>query len=222
RRLFEQEQHISNIVFMGMGEPLHNYDNLIPAIRLLLDGNGLNFSNRKVTVSTVGLVPAIERFGQEDFQVGLAVSLNATTDEVRDRIMPINRRYNIETLLACLKAFPLEKRRRVTIEYVLLSGVNDTEQDARRLTKLLKGLPSKVNLIPWNSHEGSDFERPTRDSVDRFQRIVQDANYSCFVRETRGDEKMAACGQLGGGEKGVIPPRAKRRKEEPAPSGTSS
>jgi len=204
RRLFEEEQHVSNIVFMGMGEPLHNYENVVTASRILLDDRGLNFSHRKITVSTVGLVPAIERLGKEDFDIGLAVSLNASNDEVRSQIMPINRKYNIEKLLSTLRAFPLPKRRRITIEYVMLSGVNDTDDDARRLVRLLRGLPVKVNLIPFNPHHGSEYQRPGRKRVLAFQKILQERNYNCLIRETRGDDKMAACGQLGGGPKGEI------------------
>ena len=208
RRLFEGEQRLSNIVFMGMGEPLHNFDNVVPAVRLLTDDRGLNFSHRKITISTVGLVPAIDRLGTEDIQVGLAVSLNATTDEVRSQIMPVNRRYPIASLLEALRRFPLLKRRRITIEYVMLAGVNDTDDDARRLTKLLAGLPSKINLIPFNPHKGAPFKRPDRSRVEQFQQIVQDRHFNCRVREARGDDEMAACGQLGieaAGDSGASP-----------------
>jgi len=221
RRLFQAEQHISNIVFMGMGEPLHNYDNVVRASRLLIDDNGLNFSHRKITISTVGLVPAIERLGTEDFTVGLAVSLNASNDEVRDRIMPVNKRWNIETLLKTLREFPLPKRRRITIEYVLLSGVNDSDDDARRLAKLLKGLPVKVNLIPWNPHEGSEFARSPRERVLGFQSVLIDRHFNCLIRETRGDDRFAACGQLGGGPDGKVPPRRARADRGSKASGVS-
>jgi 23S rRNA (adenine2503-C2)-methyltransferase len=209
RRLYGDEPRISNIVFMGMGEPLHNYDHVVKAIRLLTDDSGLNFSHRKITVSTVGLVPAIQRVSQEDIEFGLAVSLNATTDEVRDKIMPINRKYNIETLIQTLHTFPLAKRRRITIEYVLLEGLNDTPEDARRLLKILKGLPSKVNLIPFNPHDGSPYRRPSERRVLDFQKILQNGHFNCSIRKTRGDDKMAACGQLGGGPDGIVPERKK-------------
>ncbi len=217
RRLFEHEQHISNIVFMGMGEPLHNYDNVVAAARLLLHDEGLNFSHRKVTISTVGLVPAIERLGQEDFTVGLAVSLNASNDEVRNQIMPVNRRWDIATLLETLRQFPMPKRRRITIEYVLLAGLNDSDDDALRLVKLLRGLPVKVNLIPWNPHEGSPFARPSRERVLAFQNVLIERHFNCLIRETRGDDKMAACGQLGGGPEGkVVGPKRRRAALEEA------
>jgi 23S rRNA (adenine2503-C2)-methyltransferase len=165
----------------------------------------------------VGLVPAIERLGAEQVPVQLAVSLNATTDEVRDRIMPVNRRYPIATLIGALRRFPLPNRARITIEYVLLEGVNDTVADAERLARLLRGLRCKVNLIPWNPHEGGSFKRPAPERVARFQAVLQHHNYTCLRRETRGDEKMAACGQLGGGASGSIAPRERRRREPTAP-----
>lgn len=197
RRLFDAERPVTNIVFMGMGEPLHNYDELVLALRLLTDDRGVNFSNRKITVSTVGLVPAIDRLAHEDVTVNLAVSLNATTNEVRDAIMPINKRFPIELLFGALRRFPLPNRRRITIEYVLLSEINDTPADARRLGKLVHGLPCKINLIPWNRHSDGAFERPSSERVDAFQNILIDHHLNCLVRETRGDDRSAACGQLG-------------------------
>jgi 23S rRNA (adenine2503-C2)-methyltransferase len=217
KRLFDARQRLTNVVFMGMGEPLHNYDNVVAAARLMQDDRGLNLSQRRITVSTVGLVPAIERLGADQVPVQLAVSLNATTDEVRDRIMPVNRRYPIATLIGALRRFPLPNRARITIEYVLLEGVNDTVADAERLARLLRGLRCKINLIPWNPHEGAGFKRPGPERVARFQAVLQHHNYNCLVRETRGDEKMAACGQLGGGTSGSIAPRERRRREPPAP-----
>jgi 23S rRNA (adenine2503-C2)-methyltransferase len=210
RRLFEKERRLSNIVFMGMGEPLHNYDAVVQSIRLLIDDNGLNFSHRKITVSTVGLVPALERVGAEDITFGLAVSLNATTDDVRDQLMPINRKYPIDVLISALAKFPLPKRRRITIEYVMLAGVNDSDDDARRLARLLKPIPSKVNLIPFNPHPGSEFTRPSKDRVQTFRQILVDRHYNCMVRETRGDDTLAACGQLGGGVDGRVQRRLPR------------
>lgn len=200
KTLWEEKtgQRISNIVFMGMGEPLHNYDTVTQALRILLDPQGMNFSRRKITVSTSGLVPSIERLGAEaDIRVNLAISLNATTDEVRDEIMPINKKWNIDALLGALKRYPLEPRQRITFEYVLLGGLNDTPDDARRLIKLLRGIPHKINLIPWNPHPGAAYKRPSREDTDRFQRFLLDHNISTTVRETRGLEAMAACGQLG-------------------------
>src|SRR5262249_38662022 len=149
-------ERVTNLVFMGMGEPLHNLKNVQRALAILIDELGADFSRRRITVSTAGLVPGIEKLAAEldpPLRVNLAVSLNATTDDVRDRIMPINRKWNIARLLEAVRKFPLEKRRRVTFEYVLLDGVNDSPQDAERLPRLLRGIPSKVNLIPWNPHE---------------------------------------------------------------------
>jgi 23S rRNA (adenine2503-C2)-methyltransferase len=191
-------RRISNIVFMGMGEPLHNYESVTQALRVLLAEDGMNFSRRKVTVSTSGLVPAIDRLGTEtDIRVNLAISLNATTDETRDKVMPINKKWNIEQLLGALRRYPMEARQRITFEYVMLSGVNDTFDDARRLHKMLQGIPHKVNLIPWNPFPGAPFARPEREDVDRFQRYLLDHSVNTTVRETRGLEAMAACGQLG-------------------------
>ena len=196
RRLFEEEQHVSNIVFMGMGEPLHNPDNVIPAANILIDGRGLDFSHRKVTVSTSGLVPQIRRFGRES-RAKLAVSLNATTNEVRDWIMPINRRYPLEDLLAACREYPLERGERITFEYVMLDGVNDSMDDARRILKLLSNIPSKVNLIPFNAHEGTEFRSSPMSRIEEFREFLASKGYMATIRTTRGGDKMAACGQLG-------------------------
>lgn len=198
RRLFPEEEHgrLTNIVMMGMGEPLHNYDNVVEALKLMTHDEGLQLSNKKVTVSTSGLVPAIQRLG-DDITINLAVSLNATTDVVRDAIMPVNRRWPIPVLMETLRTIPLKQRRRITIEYVLLGGVNDTMDDAARLVKLLKGVPCKVNLIPWNPHPGTAFQRPEPEQVAAFQEYLLARNLNALIRETRGIEAMAACGQLG-------------------------
>jgi 23S rRNA (adenine2503-C2)-methyltransferase len=193
---------IRNIVMMGMGEPLHNLDNVIPAIRIMIDGNGLQLSNRRVTVSTCGLVPEMERLGREIPNVNLAVSLNATTDELRDRIMPINRRYPIKELLRACKAFPLPGRRKVTFEYVMLGGMNDTLEDAKRLLRLISDIPNKVNLIPFNEHEGCGFKAPTRAAIDAFHKYLIDRNVTVITRDSRGGDISAACGQLKGKLKG--------------------
>ncbi len=187
---------IGNVVMMGMGEPLQNYSNLIPALRTMNDDLSHNISTRRITVSTVGLVPRIERLGH-DIGVNLAVSLNATTDDVRDKIMPINKRYNIEALLDACRRFPLPARRRITFEYVMLKDLNDSDADARRLIKLLRDIRCKINLIPFNEHEYSPFERPSDERVNSFKNIVGGAGYSIFVRTPRGDDISAACGQLG-------------------------
>lgn len=189
---------IRNIVMMGMGEPLHNLDNVIPAIQIMIDGNGLQFSNRRVTVSTCGLVPEMERLGREVPTVNLAVSLNATTDELRDRIMPVNRRYPLRELLKACKEFPLPGRRKVTFEYVMLGGLNDTLEDAKRLLRLTSDIPNKVNLIPFNEHEGCDFKAPTRAAVDAFHKYLIDRHVTVITRDSRGGDISAACGQLKG------------------------
>ncbi len=197
-RILNQEgtQGITNIVLMGMGEPLANFDEVIKALKIITSETGLGFSPRRVTVSTAGLVPEIEKLGGSGVKVNLAVSLNATTDEVRDRIMPVNRRYPIKELLAACKRFPVEPRRRITFEYVMLKGVNDSGEDAQRLAKLLRGIKCKVNLIPFNPFPGSEFERPEDTAVRRFQKILLDHNYTAPVRESRGRDISAACGQL--------------------------
>lgn len=192
-----RDQEIRNIVMMGMGEPLHNLDQVIPALQIMTDDHGLQFSSRRVTVSTCGLVPELERLGRE-VTVNLAVSLNATTDELRSRIMPVNRAYPIAALLAALKRFPLPGRRKITIEYVLLGGLNDTLEDARRLVRLLSDIPCKINLIPFNPHEGADFAPPTRAALDAFHRFLLDRHFTVITRDSRGSDISAACGQLKG------------------------
>jgi 23S rRNA (adenine2503-C2)-methyltransferase len=189
---------IRNIVLMGMGEPLHNLDNVIPAIQIMIDGNGLQLSNRRVTVSTCGLAPEMKRLGEEIPNVNLAVSLNATTDELRDRIMPVNRRYPLKELLKACKEFPLPGRRKVTFEYVMLGGVNDSLDDARRLLKLISDIPNKVNLIPFNEHEGCDFKAPTKGAIDAFHKYLIDRHVTVITRDSRGGDISAACGQLKG------------------------
>lgn len=189
---------IRNIVLMGMGEPLHNLDNVIPAIQIMIDGNGLQLSNRRVTVSTCGLVPEMARLGREIPNVNLAVSLNATTDELRDRIMPVNRKYPLRVLLKACKEFPLPGRRKVTFEYVMLGGINDTLDDAKRLLKLISDIPNKVNLIPFNEHEGCGFKAPTRAAIDAFHKYLIDRHVTVITRDSRGGDISAACGQLKG------------------------
>jgi 23S rRNA (adenine2503-C2)-methyltransferase len=187
---------ILNVVMMGMGEPLQNYRNVVASLGIMMSEGGHNLSGRRITVSTAGIAPKIPRLGR-DAPVNLAVSLNATTDEVRSRLMPINDRWNIDALLAACRTFPLPKRRRITFEYVLLSGVNDTDDDARRLVRLLRPLRSKVNLIPFNEHPYSPFSRPSPDRIARFREIVGGAGITTMVRTPRGDDISAACGQLG-------------------------
>lgn len=186
---------ITNIVFMGMGEPLHNLDAVSKACQILLDQDGMNFSKRKVTVSTSGLVPAIQELGRR-VDVSLAISLNGTTDEQRSAIMPVNKKWNIEALLDACREFPLGPHRRITFEYVMLKDFNDTLEDAARLVKLTRGIPSKINLIPFNEHPGADWKRPTDETVKAFQRFLLDRNVTATVRVSRGRDILAACGQL--------------------------
>jgi 23S rRNA (adenine2503-C2)-methyltransferase len=195
-RLDEREQ-IRNVVLMGMGEPLHNYDATVRALRLLTHPDGINLSTRKVTVSTSGLVPEIARLGQDfNGQIGLAISLHAADDETRSRLMPINKKYPLAELMKALRAYPLPRRRRITIEYTLVAGKNDTAEEAKKLAKLLTGLPVKVNLIPMNPIEASTLGPPDMTGVLAFQRVLVGAGYSCFIRRRRGDDVSAACGQL--------------------------
>ena len=192
----DDSKPLSNVVFMGMGEPLANYKNLVAAIEIITDSRfGLGFAGRRVTVSTAGLVPRLASLGR-DTKVNLAVSLNAADNHTRDRLMPINRKYPIEKLLEACRLFPLTGGRRITFEYVLLKNVNDSNEDARRLAKLLRPIKSKINLIPFNSHEGCPFQRPDEDAIVRFQNILIDRNYTVIIRRSKGQDISAACGQL--------------------------
>jgi len=186
----------TNLVFMGMGEPMHNFEQVTKAIAILIHPWGAAFSPRRITVSTAGVVPKIAELGKLSPAPNLAVSLNATTDEVRDRIMPINRKWPIAELLQAARAFPLSHGRKVTFEYVLLAGVNDSDADAERLPRLLKGMPSMVNLIPWNPFQGPQFQRPSAERIRTFQEILRRHELQTFIRTPRGDDIDAACGQL--------------------------
>jgi 23S rRNA (adenine2503-C2)-methyltransferase len=186
---------LTNLVFMGMGEPLHNYEHLKAALALLLDEDGPNFSHRHVTVSTSGLVPVMRRLGEET-QVKLAVSLNASTDAQRDLLMPINRRWPIGELLAACRAFPMKQGRRITFEYVLLAGVNDADEDAERLARLLVGIPAKVNLIPYNDNPGLGYRAPASARVEAFLDRLIARQITAVIRKNRGGDIAAACGQL--------------------------
>lgn len=187
----------TNIVFMGMGEPLHNYDNVTDALRILRDPDGLNMSARKITISSAGLVPALERFGKEiDVDASLAISLNATTDEVRSKIMPINNRYPLEVLLKTLREYPLGKREQITMEYVMLGGVNDTPEDLKRLPKLLRGLKAKINLIPYNFNTGLGFDAPDMSLPQKWQVDLNRHGIIATIRWSKGQDISAACGQL--------------------------
>jgi 23S rRNA (adenine2503-C2)-methyltransferase len=185
-----------NIVLMGMGEPLHNYDNTMKALRILHSEHGLAISPRRVTLSTVGIVPGLERLAHEPLMPNLAISLHATTEEQRTELVPPNRKYSLEAILDTCRKFPLKKRSRITFEYVMLDGVNDTPEDARRLVKLLAGIRAKVNLIPLNPAPGIPYERPSDARVDRFAQILADRHLTVSVRKSRGRDIRAACGQL--------------------------
>ncbi|AJE03827.1 23S rRNA (adenine(2503)-C(2))-methyltransferase RlmN [Geobacter pickeringii] len=193
----QREVPFRNIVFMGMGEPLANLDNVIRALKIITHDDGLQFSTRRVTVSTAGLIPEMEQLGHA-VTVNLAVSLNATTDEVRNRIMPINRRYPLRDLLDACRRFPLPGRRKITIEYVMIKGVNDSPDDVKRLVKLLSGIPSKINLIPFNEHEGCAFKSPDQQTVDQFHSFLLAKHFTVITRSSRGADISAACGQLKG------------------------
>lgn len=189
-------RQIGNLVLMGMGEPLHNYDATVKALTILLHPMGLAYPPRRITLSTVGLVPEIVRLGQSGLGVNLAVSLHASTDELRDRLVPINRRYPLKELMVALRAYPLPPRRRLTFEYVLIDGVNDQAQDARELVRLLRGLRCKVNLLPLNETPAIPFRRPSHERVEAFQRILKSADILATIRESRGLDISAACGLL--------------------------
>jgi 23S rRNA (adenine2503-C2)-methyltransferase len=189
-------QKPTNIVFMGMGEPLHNLDQVTRALSIIEHPWGVGLSPRRLTVSTSGVVTGIDLLGKVRPAPNLAISLNATTDETRDQIMPVNRRWNIAALLAAARRFPLAHHRRITFEYVMFAGVNDTDMDAARLPRLIDGIPSKVNLIPWNPVPGLPYERPSEARVLEFQNLVRRPDLPVYIRTPRGDDAAAACGQL--------------------------
>lgn len=185
-----------NLVLMGMGEPLLNYENVMKAIRLFCDPRGMNISQRRITLSTAGVVPRIHQLAREPVRPELAISLSATTDALRDRLMPINRRWPLEELLAACREYPLRRNEWISFEYVMLDGVNDGEEDARRLVRLLRGLRAKVNLIPHNPAPELPFAASPESRILRFQQIVRAAGIPTFIRHPRGREIAAACGQL--------------------------
>jgi 23S rRNA (adenine2503-C2)-methyltransferase len=185
-----------NIVLMGMGEPLHNYDATMKALRILGDEHGLAVAPRRITLSTVGVLPALERLATEPFMPNLAISLHSTTEDQRDLLVPINRKYGLKELLDACRRFPLKRRHRITFEYVLLKDVNDSPEDARRLVKLLHGIKGKVNLLPLNEAAGIPFERPPDERVNRFAQILAERGVTVSVRRSRGRDIRAACGQL--------------------------
>jgi 23S rRNA (adenine2503-C2)-methyltransferase len=189
--------NITNLVMMGMGEPLANFDNLVKALIIITSPWGLNYSHRHVTVSTAGLASLIPKLGQS-VRISLAVSLNAIDNESRSRLMPINRRYPLEALLAACRAFPLPPHRRITFTYILLKDINDSSRQAQQLARLLRDLPAKINLIPFNPHPDLPFDRPSRETVLAFQDILVRSHYTTMIRQGRGQDISAACGQLAG------------------------
>jgi 23S rRNA (adenine2503-C2)-methyltransferase len=190
------EMALTNIVFMGMGEPLANLENVVQSIDVITNGDwGLKISGRRVTVSTAGLVPKMRALG-ENTRVNLAVSLNAADDDTRTRLMPINRKHPIAQLMAACRAYPLPTRRKITFEYILMKGINDRIADAQRLVKLLRPVKSKINLIPFNEHPGSEFQRPEPNTIDRFKEFLAAHHYTAIVRHSKGQDIGAACGQL--------------------------
>ena len=195
RKGLQGGMRLTNIVLMGMGEPLANYDNVLAALQILTANNGFQFSNRKITISTAGLVPRIEQLGR-DITVNLAVSLNAADNEKRDYLMPINRKYPLEALMNACKVFPLPNRRMITFEYILIDGINDSPEEARHLAKILRPLRAKINLIPFNPFKESDFKRPPESVILAFQKILVDRHYTVRIRFSKGTDISAACGQL--------------------------
>ena len=196
RNPHDETRLLSNIVLMGMGEPLYNFEAVRDAMKIAMDPEGISLSRRRITLSTSGVVPEIARTAEE---IGclLAVSFHATTDEVRDTLVPINKKWNIQTLLDSLRAYPkLSNSERITFEYVMLKGVNDSDEDARRLVKLIDGIPAKINLIPFNEWPGAPYERSSGNRIHAFADIIYKAGYASPVRKPRGEDIMAACGQL--------------------------
>jgi len=192
----DETRLLSNVVLMGMGEPLYNFENVRDAMKIAMDGEGLTLSRRRITLSTSGVVPEIARTADE-IGCQLAISFHATTDEIRDKLVPINKRWNIKELLAALKSYPkASNSERITFEYVMLKGVNDSDEDARRLVKLIKGIPAKINLIPFNEWPGAPYQRSDWSRIQAFADIIYKAGYASPIRTPRGEDIMAACGQL--------------------------
>ena len=187
---------LRNIVFMGMGEPFHNYQNLMQALEILTDEHGFNFSQRRITVSTSGLLPKIRRFGKENIKPNLAISLNGVTDEIRSRLMPVNNAYNLEQLMKVCREFPLESRRRITFEYILISDLTDSIEDAKGLIRLLHGLKFKINLIPYNSDPRNKYQAPSQKQARKFQKYLLDHDVVAPLRISKGQDIHGACGQL--------------------------
>ena len=197
-RTLPQDRRITNVVLMGMGEPLANYAQTINALSVMTNNSwGIGISPRRITLSTVGLVPQIRKL-MDETNVSLAISLHAATDELRSQLMPVNRKYSLRQLMDCCRALPIPRRKRITFEYVLLRGVNDSTADAQSLVELLRGVRCKINLIPFNPHPGSHYQRPENENVEGFQHILSSHGLQVNVRRPRGDDIAAACGQLQG------------------------
>jgi 23S rRNA (adenine2503-C2)-methyltransferase len=197
KRAMDDPERLTNVVLMGMGEPLANYDAVIKAMGNLISEEGMNFSHRKVTLSTCGLVPQIEALGKQ-MTVNLAVSLNAADDKTRDFLMPVNKKYPLKRLIRACKAFPLPNRRMITFEYILIKGINDCEEDALRLTRLLPGMRAKINLIPLNPFPGLDMSPPPKERINHFQNVLVENHFTAIIRKSKGQDISAACGQLSG------------------------
>ena len=192
----DETRLVSNVVLMGMGEPLYNFDAVRDAMRVTMDGEGLSLSRRRITLSTSGVVPEIAKTAEE-IGCQLAISFHATTDAVRDVLVPINKKWNIATLLDALRDYPkLSNSERITFEYVMLDGINDSDEDARRLVKLIRGIPAKINLIPFNEWPGAPYKRSSWERIEKFADIIYHAGYASPIRKPRGEDIMAACGQL--------------------------
>ena len=189
---------ITNVVLMGMGEPLDNYDAVIKSINTMISPHGLKIPAKRITLSTSGLIPEIKKLAKENLKINLAISLNASDNETRDKIMPVNKKYPIEELLKALKEYPLPPNRRITFEYVMIKGLNDSIEDAKRLSNILKNIKCKINLIPFNSFEGSDYETPDYKNVEEFQNLLISRHYTAIIRKSKGADICAACGQLRG------------------------
>ena len=196
RETLEGKSTITNIVLMGMGEPLANYGNTLKAIALMIHPDAFKFSSRRVTLSTVGLLPGLEQLAKDKISFRLAISLNASDEVTRSQLMPVNRRYPLKKILEMCRNFPLKPRARITFEYVMIDGINDSLQDAKRLLRILRNIPSKINLIPLNEDPGIPFKRPSDEKVNRFQEILMEGGLTAIVRTSKGGEISAACGQL--------------------------
>ncbi len=202
RKRAPENDRLTNLVLMGMGEPLANYENTLEALRIITSRDGLGFSKRRVTLSTAGLVPRIEMLGR-DIDINLAISLNAADNETRSLLMPVNNKYSLERLIKVCKSYPLPPRRRITFEYILISGINDSEDHAYKLAGLLRGIRCKINLIPFNEHPWLEFKRPDVEAILKFQKVLTDHHYTALIRESRGSDICAACGQLYGTKEGL-------------------